>query len=401
MGQSLADYAGTVGRAQSRTMDLGVIGTTLTTRQCDGSAPIAQESQLPPTLKADSRDDASRKGRSLTYLGQNGVAAGQQDVQATPEPMGRSTTSIGSLTIPGVVTAAGGTTAAVARIVDGATREATATASVPRLVLGGGVVVLENLRWAASQRTGAKPGSDASFTIGGISVGGQQLPSQTADQLAAAVTAANGALAPTGLRIDLPAVEKRGSGDVGTVALSPLALRMADSPLGNQLLGPVLGAAQPIRAQVIQALLQIRCQFSTEITVADVVIGAFAGGGSLSFEFGGVTASTDGTRYTNPLLGGSGLGGPSATIEGAIDGGVATGPLATPLDGGRPPAIVTPPAGRPAPGGQATPVLASSSGPTRTRGIVAGLLALGVLALVAGADFLRMRTPTRTIEDPA
>jgi hypothetical protein len=48
---------------------------------------------------------------------------------------------------------------------------------------------------------------------------------------------------------------------------------------------------------------------STAVTVADVAAGILTGSGGISFDFGGVTATTEGEAYDNPLAGGFDDGG--------------------------------------------------------------------------------------------
>src|SRR5205085_7726721 len=55
-GVSLSDYTNQVARAESRGIDLGIIGTTLAAEGCDGGAPTLPADQQPQALRADSRD---------------------------------------------------------------------------------------------------------------------------------------------------------------------------------------------------------------------------------------------------------------------------------------------------------------------------------------------------------
>ena len=54
----------------------------------------------------------------------------------------------------------------------------------------------------------------------------------------------------------------------------------------------VLGAIQPVRENLYDALLAQDCGNDTYITVADIAIGSVTGAGSFSLELGGVQASS-------------------------------------------------------------------------------------------------------------
>src|SRR5882762_1520996 len=85
-----------------------------------------------------------------------------------------------------------------------------------------------------------------------------------------------------------------------------MSLRFADSALGRAVLGPIVGDLQPLRDPVVGGLLAASCDFGTAVTVADVAAGVLTGSGGISFDFGGVTATTEGEHYDNPLAGGTG-----------------------------------------------------------------------------------------------
>jgi hypothetical protein len=169
------------------------------------------------------------------------------------------------------------------------------------------------MRWEATQRTGESGTvevAEGSFTFGGASVGNTPLPGGNGgEQVFAAL---NKALAPTGLAIVPPVVEREG----GTARVSPLSVRMADSPLGRQAIGPLLGNLQPIREPLAEGLLAADCRFGAALTVADVALGVLSGSGAVSFDFGGVFATSEGARFENPLAGpiGDDLGAPGGEV---------------------------------------------------------------------------------------
>jgi hypothetical protein len=118
------------------------------------------------------------------------------------------------------------------------------------------------------------------------------------------LAALNTALAPTGLVLVAPRFD--GAGDVARV--SPMSLRITDSALGRVVLAPIVTSLQPLRDPVYGGLLAMSCDFGTAVTVADVATGVLTGTGGIAFDFGGVTATTEGEAYDNPFAGGIGDG---------------------------------------------------------------------------------------------
>jgi hypothetical protein len=177
-----------------------------------------------------------------------------------------------------------------------------------------GLIVLGDVRWQATQRTGEGPGADGRFDVGSVLFQGKPLPAPPAPPAALPGAPApapvlpdplavlNTALAPTGLVIEAP----RFAGDGGVARVSPLSLRFTDSPMGQVVLAPLVTSLQPLRDPLVNALLAYSCDFGIAVTVADVATGVLTGTGGITFDFGGVTATTEGERYDNPLAGGFG-----------------------------------------------------------------------------------------------
>jgi hypothetical protein len=130
------------------------------------------------------------------------------------------------------------------------------------------------------------------------------VPGGSAPALPDPLAALNTALAPTGLVLVAPRFD--GSGDVARV--SPMSLRITDSALGRVVLAPIVTSLQPLRDPVVGGLLAMSCDFGTAVTVADVATGVLTGTGGIAFDFGGVTATTEGEAYDNPFAGGIGDG---------------------------------------------------------------------------------------------
>ena len=57
VGEALAGHQNTVGTAESRAVNTGVIGTTLAGQGCDGGDPTLPKEQQPQPLRADSSQD--------------------------------------------------------------------------------------------------------------------------------------------------------------------------------------------------------------------------------------------------------------------------------------------------------------------------------------------------------
>ena len=225
-----------------------------------------------------------------------------QEAEADKDPSGRAVTTGGYLALPGgLLEGTRSRAEATTGVVDGNSRVSHAVVILDRLSLAGGQVVLHGMRWEATQRTGESGNvevADASFTFGGASIGNTPLPGGGGGG-AEGLARLNEALAPTGLALVAPVVQREN----GVARVSPLTVRMADSSIGRQVLGPLLGNLQPIREPLAEGLLNADCRFGGAITVADVALGTLSGSGGLSFDFGGALATSEGARYDNPLAG--------------------------------------------------------------------------------------------------
>lgn len=354
IGTSIAGYSDTEGKASAQNLDLGAVGTSLTGPQCDGSNPTFQQSQLPQPLVAESPDGKPQSkhqdvnGNSSTPPADAGVL----DVSTTgaPAPSGTASTQGGEFGLKGLIDISGASTRTVGGVVGGNARDVTAQATVNSISLGGGLVVLGNVQEIAHQRTGAGATASGSFTLGSITInpaapaavpGLPKPPVQpvslpvTPDKIASSVAQANSALAPTGVHITLPEAQKLPD---GTASVSPLSIGITNSPLGHQIVQPILGAGG-IKDQLENALISANCQAATPLTVADLFLfNPATGAGSINFLIGGVSAVSDGTQYADPF---GNFGFLSASAEGlgtsstlGTDGTSGTdGTLGTSTDG--------------------------------------------------------------------
>jgi ABC-type branched-subunit amino acid transport system ATPase component len=142
--ESLAGHQNTVAAAESRAINLGLIGTTLGAEGCDGGEPTLPPDQQPQSLRRDSTEPDAAGG----VHEQESVPPGtpiDKYVRATIEPFAESITTGAPLPIPGVATIAGVVTNATSRIVNGDTRQARATTDI------GSVQILFGVDFAVQQ----------------------------------------------------------------------------------------------------------------------------------------------------------------------------------------------------------------------------------------------------------
>jgi len=290
------------------------------------------------TISVSTGDKDAAKGRQIDqgHLPDGGPVTGameRQEVAADDAPSGRAATTAARLAFGPVAEVVNGRTEAQSGVVGHKARQAHAVTTIDRLSLLGGKIVLGDLRWEADQRTGDGARADGGFTVGSVLLDGKPLPAPTAPPKLPALPGAPGsgaptlpdplaalntALAPTGIAVVAPHLETVD----GVVDVTPMSLRFADSALGRQVLGPIVGDLQPLRDPIVGGLLAASCDFGTAVTVADVATSILAGAGGIRFDFGGVSATTEGEHYDNPLAGGPGDSGDLGGGIGAGDNGL-------------------------------------------------------------------------------
>jgi hypothetical protein len=408
------------------------------------------------TISVSTGDKDAAKGRQIDqgHFPPGGPVSGSlehQEVAADDAPSGRAATTSGRVAFGPVAEAVNGRTEASAGVVDHKARQAHAATTIDRLTLLGGKIVLNDLRWEVTQRTGAGPRADGAFTVGSVLLDGKPLPAPPtsppalpkipgapgsgAPTLPDPLAALNTALSPTGIALVAPHLENVD----GVVDVTPMSLRFADSALGRQVLGPIVGDLQPLRDPVVGGLLAASCDFGAAVTVADVATSILAGAGGIRFDFGGVSATTEGEHYDNPLAGGpgdnGGLGGgfgggdtglpelPPSPAAAAESGASTIGPAAGSGDLGTGEAFGSPSgsgaalggspirgtngAGDGASGGRET-ALGPAAGPFGPasqhlpghkggRALAVALLALLTIAALAAADAFHLRRASRSI----
>lgn len=409
------------------------------------------------TLTVSTGDEGADKGRQIDQGGfpDGSPVTGRfehQAVRATADPSAWAATTSAQLGFGPLVEVVNGRTEAATGIEEGKARLAHAVTTMDRLNLFGGLVSLIDVRWEATQRTGDSPRADGGFTVGSVLVQGKPLPAPpappaglfdgSAPPLPDPLAALNTALAPTGLAVEAPRLDTAG----GVVRVTPMSVRIADSELGRVVLAPVVTGLQPLRDPVVGGLLAVSCDFGAAVTVADVAAGVLTGTGGIRFDFGGVSATTEGEVYENPFAGGlgdglnAGDGGFGAAIEvpglpvlpstDAADGSTATafgGPLTDsagfPADStggvggsfGSPSAFASPagPAGSPPtagvdpgaddevaygdPAALFGPLSRHEPGSKGGRALAVAALAVLTVAALAAADALHLRRASRSI----
>jgi hypothetical protein len=290
------------------------------------------------------------------------------------------------------------------RLVKGTARIAEADAQIGSVQLLGGKVQLSGLKWTARERTGSSAGSHGRFSIQAARLAGHKLP-VTAASIDSSIHAINKALKPTGLHLSMPSRSRQN----GKLSVSPLSLGIDDSKLGNDTINPVVTAIQPVANQLTDLLIGINCKLGSFLTLADLALSAVDGTGGLDVEFGGATAATNDTSYSDPF----GHPNPGRHHPASTGTDVATGVGAptshttttagTPGSGAKNPTTATAPVSQLAGTATESASCATTSPAgrpscSRGAGLTVGLAALGLLVLFAATDFFVLRARRRAAE---
>jgi hypothetical protein len=406
-----AEYEQALAKATSQTLNLGVIGTVITTASCN-KPPAVAASSLPQPVALES--NAQPPNKTLTVAGTfngTGAGAGIEQAAVTETPSANAVTRGGDFNVAGAIDMSGLDTNAVAQVVGGNTRDVSSTADVGQISLLGGLVVLKGLHWEASQQSGAATTSAASFSMGSVVVAGVALPTPNPSQLAMVIGIVNTALAPTGFRINLPVVSEIANahdGNGATTKVSPLSIGIDSSALGAAVIGSQLSGAQPLKTAIDAALIAANCQLSNDgLPLVDIALGVPAGGGGLDLNLGGAAVNINDDPPIN-AFGKFGLAGNTSPSD---TGG--SSPVFSPGDAGTP--FIPGTSATPGTSGSSTPASSSgasgaqSLGPTTKTSACAslsaaggscsgggaavwiGLGALGLLLAAFAWDFVRQR----------
>lgn len=293
-GTSTAEIVNDLAQAQSRTLDLGLVGSSLVGEKCDGSKGL-DPSDLPSPLTVDNREGDASKHENEVPGAESPLAGGRRDVRATKTPSAEATVSAISAVLGPLATVSGGRAQAIARVVDHDAREAVATTSMDLTIAG--VIDLQGLRWEASHRTGKAGAVDGGFSIEDGSAAGVPLP---VGDLAAAQKAINTALAPSGVTIEMPRVEKLAAPN-DLVRVTPLRITLRDSPLGKAVAGPGLNLTREQRSQLFDALVGVYCRAAEFLLVGDITLSVASGTGFLVVDLGGAEATSGDLDLRSPF----------------------------------------------------------------------------------------------------
>jgi hypothetical protein len=395
-GLALAGHQNNVAVAEARSVDLGVIGTTLAGEGCDGGDPTYPKEDQPQPLVVRSTEEGSSEEKVET---ENGV---EKRAVATADPSARSVATTAASGDPAVVEIGATRSITESGVLDGA-RVARAITEVSGVSFAGGQVELKGLRWEAAFQTAPVEEATGSFTIEGITVAGERLPipgDNPTEQLAEA----NAVLEPLGFRITPPTVRN----ESGIQFVDPMRIGIVPSTARESALGPVFSGLQPVRESVFDALIEADCSSASMITVLDIVLNSVTGAGSLNMELGGVTASSNEIAFTS-FLGGLGgapslpplsSGDSSPSLGGGGDSGASLSGGSSAPAGSAAPAPPSPAATPGGDGGGTEQAIADVEPISGSRGGAlagVGLGGLALLAALAGADRAQMRRAQRSI----
>ena len=386
VGQSLAGHQNTVGQAESRAFDLGVIGVTLAAESCDGGDPTLAAKDQPQPEKVSSTDEGSEQGHSSSET----FAGGQitKTVRATDDPLAEAVTVGAPLDIPGLLRVGGTRAYARSAVLENGVREATAVSEIGSISFVAAAVQITGLRWEAIHRTGAVNETIGTFTVDALKVAGVPVPVEDLAQL-------NTVLEPLGFRLRAPRTRVVDTSGGTIVIVDPLAIAIVPNENRDTVLGALLGAVQPVREPLADALIDFDCGNATYVTVADVVISAISGGGTLSVALGGVRASTAAIK----LFEGLGQLGPLPPLPPLTPGPSTLGRPAIPAVPGTPGTHVAGPAtsNGPADTGGAIKRIGDTTGERGGAMAMVGAGGILLLAAVAEADRRKMRAAQRAI----
>jgi hypothetical protein len=329
LATSISQYQNAASAALSQTIDLGAIGTALEAKGCDGSPPKVPASAIPQPVQAESINGNQTLTSTVTPQSTTlGVGVGNELAQVTTQPTGSAITTVQNIAVPGgLITVSGLTSSSHVSIDNGDTRVAVATSDIGAISLAGGAIQIGGLHWIATQDTGAKSISTATFSIGSLKVGGATIPLTPTTSPTALLSVINTVGSQIGFNIQWPATSTLPD---GTIQITPLTIGIDNNLLGQKVIGANLGTVQPLRQALVAALLKLNCNFAIPVLLGDIDIGVLSGGGNLNLNLGGAHALTSDAAPISPF--GSGFGTSDLNLSlpslpsGSGDGGIATLP---------------------------------------------------------------------------
>ncbi len=286
-GVAQAEVSGGSAHASAGLADFGAMSLILGAVASKAPVPLPE---LPSPIAADNRDhpDVTRN----PVLPSSSVPA-SEEAHASGAPASSARVRGPELGVPGVLTFTGGESRASA---DGGVT--TSTVTLGRLVLGGAggapAVVLSNLVWTARQAMG-QPGA-ASFAIGSVTVAGQPLPVPAGAAPADVLEAVNDAIAPLGLRLEVPV----SAGGAAGATVWSLVVQVRNPETVANLLASAAQPAVPVLDQMLDALLAAYPDAASSRLVVNALLaaGTTQGGGRL--ELGGASARIGNVEVADP-----------------------------------------------------------------------------------------------------
>jgi hypothetical protein len=316
LATSISDYQNSQAQSLSQTIDLGAIGTSLEAEGCNNAPPTLPQKDVPPPIQAESIDGNQNLTKNIVGPDSSlGVGVGIEQASVTTQPTATSSTMTGNISVAGLLSIGGLTSTSHVALVNGNTRQATATSTVGSISLANGLIVLSGLQWTATQISGASTSSTGTFTLGSLKVAGTTVTLPSVAQITWLLTIINTALSPLGLNIQFPAQTTTSD---GTVGITPLVIGIDNNALGQEIIGTNLIKVQPVREALVNAILNADCNLASEITVSDIGLGVLAGGGNLNLNLGGATAHTTDAASVSPFGSGtlpSALGNDNSTLS--------------------------------------------------------------------------------------
>lgn len=295
-GLAVTQVTNNVAQSTGQTLDLGLIGTSLTAEGCSDALLTAD--QLPQSTNTDNREGHARVIEDESGQADFPVTVGHKDVEAGDDPVySRSTTTFAGINLPGVLSIAGGQATALTEVLPGEGRQATATVNASVSV---GPLTLSGLEWRAFHRTGVDPHAEGTFSLGSISgIPSAPLP---LDQLGEVEKLLNDSplMAALGLSIQFPKVERFLEPN-DLVRVTPLRISLRDSPLGALVLGPIRVGTQEAQSTLFEALTEAICQAAAALLVGDIAVSVIAGTGFITLDIGGAEAMSSKFVVTNPF----------------------------------------------------------------------------------------------------
>ena len=261
-GAASASYREGYAAASAKPLDLQIVRLLLgQPSQCPGSTdpvPIP-DSALPanyetnsiaPTAGTAVEGDSDFPG---LYGAPSPGKVGHGSALATAEPRAIASTTTPTIDL-GIMSIVNPSTTTESSLQDHV-RFATATSRADSITFLGGALVLDKPTWTATVRTGATTTHDGSFTVtGGTLFGKTRTPSEAMGDLAGTAEWIHMLLGYIGLSLDLPSVKTDGD----LVYVSPLTLKLVDSPLAKDIIQPLIdtkfGGQPSISEQLSQGL---------------------------------------------------------------------------------------------------------------------------------------------------